>query len=77
VRTFAIFYSWQRDRETQSCKNVIRIAADDAAHQVSALLGVQVLVDADTEGVTGTPPISDTILTTGCGFPVWRSGDRE
>jgi hypothetical protein len=60
VRTFTIFYSWQSDRETRSCKNFIRIAADDAARRVSARLGVQVLVDA--EGVSGTPPISDTIL---------------
>jgi hypothetical protein len=62
VRTFIVFYSWQSDRETQSCKNFIRIAADDAARRVSARLDVQILVDADTEGVSGTPPISDTIL---------------
>lgn len=62
MRTFTIFYSWQSDRDARSCKNFIRIAADDAARRVGERLGVQVLVDADTEGVSGTPPISDTIL---------------
>ena len=62
VRTFTIFYSWQSDRESQCCKNFIRIAADDAARRVGERLGVEVVIDADTEGVSGTPPISETFL---------------
>jgi hypothetical protein len=62
VRTFTIFYSWQSDRESQCCKNFIRIAADDAARRVGERLGVEVVIDADTEGVSGTTPISETIL---------------
>jgi len=62
VRTFTIFYSWQSDRNRQCCKDFIRIAADAAAKRVGEQLGIRVLVDADTEGVAGTPPISDTIL---------------
>jgi len=62
VRTFTIFYSWQSDRDRKYCKEFIRRAADAAAERVSASLGVRVLVDADTEGVAGTPAISETIL---------------
>jgi hypothetical protein len=62
VRKFKIFYSWQSDREKKCCKDFIRKAADTAATRVSERLRVQVLVEADTEGVAGTPAISETIL---------------
>jgi hypothetical protein len=62
VRTFTIFYSWQSDRERKCCKDFIRRAADAAAVQVGERCGVRIVVDADTEGVAGTPAISDTIL---------------
>ncbi len=37
-------------------------AADAAAARVGERLQVTLTVDADTEGIAGTPPISDTIL---------------
>lgn len=62
MKTFKIFYSWQSDRERKCCKDFIRKAADNAALNVGQRLGVQVTVEADTEGVPGTPPINETIL---------------
>ena len=61
-RRVTVFYSWQSDREGKCCKDFIRLAADEAAASVGANLGVDVRVDSDTEGVAGTPPISETIL---------------
>ena len=61
-RQFKIFYSWQSDRHRECCKNFIRIAADAAAAKVSERLHISLTVDADTEGVAGTPQISATIL---------------
>ena len=54
VRTFTVFYSGQSDRGSPCCKNFIRIAADDAARRVGERLGVEIVIDADTEGVSGT-----------------------
>jgi hypothetical protein len=62
TKTFKIFYSWQSDRENKCCKDFIRKAADAAAARVSAHFGVPISVEADTEGVAGTPPINETIL---------------
>jgi len=62
TRRVRIFYSWQSDRDRDRCKNFIRKAADEAAARVSERLQVNITVDADTEGIAGTPPISDTIL---------------
>ena len=62
MKTFTIFYSWQSDRDRKCCKDFIRKAADAAASRVGQRLGVQVSIDADTEGVAGTPAISETIL---------------
>ena len=39
ARTFTILYSGQSDRESQCCKNFIRIAADDAARRVGGAAG--------------------------------------
>jgi hypothetical protein len=61
-REIVIFYSWQSDREGKCCKDFIRIAADEAADAVAAKLGVLIRIDADTEGVSGHPAITDTIL---------------
>lgn len=61
-RQVTLFYSWQSDRDEGCCKRFIRLAADTAAEAVGAKLGVRLIVDADTEGVAGTPPINETIL---------------
>lgn len=62
TREIVIFYSWQSDREGKCCKDFIRIAADEAADAVAAKLGVLIRIDSDTEGVSGHPAITDTIL---------------
>lgn len=57
-----IFYSWQADREAKLCRDFIRRALDTAAGAIAAELAVPVLVDSDTSGVPGTPPVTQTIL---------------
>lgn len=59
-----VFYAWQSDRPTNINRNFIRKALDEAAARITEddALGVDVLIDADTEGVIGTPPVTETIL---------------
>lgn len=57
-----IFYSWQADRDAKLCRDFIRRALDAAAQAISADGGVPVLIDSDTSGVPGTPPVTQTIL---------------
>src|SRR5437016_612590 len=63
-RKISVFYAWQSDRPTNINRQFIRKALDDAAGRITAdaELGVDVLIDADTEGVVGTPPVTETIL---------------
>ena len=63
-RKITIFYAWQSDRPMDINRHFIRRALDDAAVRMTedAELGVDVVIDADTEGVVGTPPVTDTIL---------------
>jgi hypothetical protein len=64
-RKITVFYAWQSDRPTNINRNFIRTALDQAAGRIGedAELGVDVLIDADTEGVVGTPPVTETILS--------------
>ncbi|MBY5551108.1 hypothetical protein HFO61_30655 [Rhizobium leguminosarum] len=63
-RKITVFYAWQSDRDSRGNQHFIRIALDDAASRISedSALGVEVKIDADTEGVVGTPPVTETIL---------------
>ncbi|MFG1210920.1 hypothetical protein V5F72_00685 [Xanthobacter flavus] len=63
-RKIIVFYAWQSDRPTAINRNFIRNALDKAAAQITGdpSSGVDVLIDADTEGVVGTPPVTETIL---------------
>ncbi|MGO4569356.1 hypothetical protein AB4Z52_31000 [Rhizobium sp. 2YAF20] len=63
-RIITVFYAWQSDRDTKGNQNFIRIALDNAASRMNedSDLGVEVKIDADTEGVVGTPPVTETIL---------------
>ncbi|MGO7821256.1 hypothetical protein ACC684_28810 [Rhizobium ruizarguesonis] len=63
-RKITVFYAWQSDRDTRENQHFIRIALDDAAARINedSALGVEVKIDADTEGVVGTPPVTETIL---------------
>lgn len=60
-----IFYAWQSDCEQKINRHFIRYALDEAAERISQddSVGVEITVDADTEGVPGTPPVSETILS--------------
>lgn len=63
-RKIIVFYAWQSDRPTKINQNLIRKALDEAAERITGdgSVGVDVLIDADTEGVVGTPPVTETIL---------------
>lgn len=63
-RKIIVFYAWQSDRPTKVNRSFIRRALDEAAKRITgdASIGVDVLIDADTEGVVGTPPVTETIL---------------
>jgi len=61
MRPLKIFYSWQMDHPSQIGRNFIRRALDEAILRLAAE-GVALEVDSDTQGVPGTPPVSDTIL---------------
>jgi hypothetical protein len=64
----AVFFSWQSDRPTREGRNLIERAleaavsriADDAAVEEAVREGL--LLDKDTKGVPGSPPLFETIL---------------
>lgn len=60
--TFTLFYSWQSDRLSDLCRNFIAEALKLAAEKIRESRPIIVVIDADTQGVSGTPPISETIL---------------
>ena len=62
MTSFRIFYSWQSDRPSKLCRQFISLALQSAASAVSKALSINVLIDSDTQGEPGTPPITDTIL---------------
>ena len=63
-RKIVVFYAWQSDRPPNINRNFIRKALDDAATRLTkdASIDAEVIIDADTEGVVGTPPVTETIL---------------
>lgn len=63
-RTVTVFYAWQSDRDQKGNRHFIRRALDDAAKRINedGALGVEIKIDADTEGVLGTPAVTETIL---------------
>lgn len=64
MREVIVFYSWQSDRPARVNRNFIERALETAVKQVNAdaSLDVRLVVDRDTRGVSGTPPVSQTIL---------------
>src|SRR5581483_8909514 len=61
-----IFYSWQSD--TSLNRNFVRRALDAAVESLRAELEVNeperdMVVDQDTQGLPGSPPIAEAILT--------------
>ena len=64
---FTVFFAWQSDRPNNLCRGLIRHALDEAASQLNEQLNIEdadreVQIDQDTQGVAGSPPITDTIL---------------
>lgn len=64
MRKISVFYAWQDDTERRFNRHLIRMAFEMAASRINAdiALGVNVRIDADTEGVPGWAPITQTIL---------------
>lgn len=64
MRKIVAFYAWQSDTARQVNSDFIRIALTEAAQRITKdkSLEVEVSVDSDTEGIPGTPPVTETIL---------------
>jgi hypothetical protein len=63
MRTLVIFYAWQSDRPNNINRGIIEKALDDAVKQFNASSQeFQIKIDQDTQGVSGMPPVSETIL---------------
>ncbi|HWX35359.1 MAG TPA: hypothetical protein VNZ53_49055 [Steroidobacteraceae bacterium] len=64
MRKIIAFYAWQSDTPEQFNRQFMQIALEDAAKRITqdSALDVELVIDYDTAGVPGTPPISDTIL---------------
>src|SRR5271157_4912175 len=64
MRKMTAFYAWQSDTPRSFNRDLIEIALKDAAKRITedSSLGVEANIDSDTQGVPGTPPITDTIL---------------
>jgi hypothetical protein len=62
VEPIRIFYSWQSDRERDVCGRFIALALASAIEALQPHYTAELLLDSDTAGVAGTPPVSETIL---------------
>ena len=64
MKEFVVFYAWQSDRPEKFNRYLIRRALNLAAKNISAdpTVGISVRIDADTEGVHGHCPVTETIL---------------
>lgn len=62
MRSFHLFYSWQSDGPAPVCRNFIQEALKAAAKTIRETRLIDVTIDADTQGVSGTPSVSETIL---------------
>lgn len=64
MKEFVVFYAWQSDRLERLNRHLVRIALNLAAKNISddSAVNVRVRIDADTEGVLGHIPVTDTIL---------------
>ena len=65
---FKIFCAWQSDRPNHLCRGMIRKALEEAARLLGADPHIQeamrdgIVIDQDTQGVSGSPSIADTIV---------------
>jgi hypothetical protein len=65
MRKITVFYAWQSDTPQRFNRYLIRTALEVAAKRIiqDPAFDAQVRIDADTEGVPGQPPVTETILT--------------
>ncbi len=63
-RSVTIFYSWQRDIRAAACRTLIQEALESAAKKIGDddSVGVEAVIDRDTQDVPGAPDIGATIL---------------
>ena len=65
---FNVFYAWQSNRPNSVCRRFIRAALDEARSVLESDLEIEeslrndIVVDQDTQGVAGSPPVAETIL---------------
>ncbi len=63
MRTVVVFYAWQSDRPNNVNRGFIERALEDAAKRLNASSEeIEIKIDQDTQGVSGMPPVSETIL---------------
>jgi hypothetical protein len=63
MRTIVVFYAWQSDRPNNVNRGFIERALEDAVKHFNAnSKDAQITIDQDTQGVSGMPPVSQTIL---------------
>jgi hypothetical protein len=60
--TIRIFYSWQSDRSSDCCRRFVEIALQSVIATLQPDCAEQLVLDSDTAGVAGTPPVTETIL---------------
>jgi hypothetical protein len=58
------FYAWQSDTPRKLNRDLIAIALQAAAERISTDPSLDVIldIDSDTQGIPGTPPVTETIL---------------
>jgi len=57
-----LFYSWQSDRDRSLCSDFIQIALEMAKAKVESQFDIELNIDRDTQGVSGQPEVTRTIL---------------
>lgn len=64
MKEFVVFYAWQSDTAQRLNRHLIRVALNLAAKNISndSAITAHVRIDADTEGVLGHVPVTETIL---------------
>ncbi len=62
--TTTVFFSWQSDIRAAACRSLIQDALEAAARNIAQdkQLGVEPVIDRDTQSVPGAPDIGATIL---------------
>jgi hypothetical protein len=60
-----IFYSWQSDIRAAACRTLIHEALEGAASKITQdrSVGVEPVIDRDTQGIPGSPDIGAAILS--------------